>query len=323
MCNGYTQIDPANAFTLTKVNSLPGTTQSTVTAYRPYYRNETVANATNASTAAACSGNAATATSAGKCTGNAATATTLKTSRSLWGKSFDGSANVSGDIKDVGNIWDAANGGYIGFFQKNGNAGRIKMGVLGLGASYSGLNLDATYKLVIAGHAYATGHWYGDGSHLDYAEMRNIPEAQINVREAKEGEIITYDDTYAGRCAKEVGDGTMTIANKRLEKGCKIISDTFGFCLGKTDGRQTPIAVSGRVLVYPYENIEIYKSHIGDCVCSGPEGTVSIMTDEEKIKYPECIVGTISEIPTYDIWTCKDQYEDPIQVNGRIWIYVR
>ena len=32
------------------------------------------------------------------CSGNAATATTLKTSRSLWGNSFNGSADISGDI---------------------------------------------------------------------------------------------------------------------------------------------------------------------------------------------------------------------------------
>ena len=36
--------------------------------------------------------------------GNAATATKLQSPRTLWGKPFDGSADVSGDLKDVGNI---------------------------------------------------------------------------------------------------------------------------------------------------------------------------------------------------------------------------
>ena len=36
--------------------------------------------------------------------GNAATTTKLATPRTLWGKPFDGSANVSGDLTDVGNI---------------------------------------------------------------------------------------------------------------------------------------------------------------------------------------------------------------------------
>ena len=37
-------------------------------------------------------------------TGNAGTATKLQTARTLWGQSFDGTKNVSGDINNVGNI---------------------------------------------------------------------------------------------------------------------------------------------------------------------------------------------------------------------------
>jgi hypothetical protein len=47
------------------------------------------------------------------------------------------------------------------------------------------------------------------------------------------------------------------------------------------------------------------------------------MTQEEKIQYPECIIGTISEIPIYDVWHCGNKITKPIDVNGRIWIYVR
>ena len=84
-----------------------------------------------------------------------------------------------------------------------------------------------------------------------------------------------------GRCVYEVGDDTMELSTQRLQKGCSITSDTWGFIQGKTENAQTPIAVSGRVLAYPYEDREIFRNHIGDAVCSGPEGTVSIMTDEE------------------------------------------
>jgi hypothetical protein len=50
--NGYTQIDDlSEAFTITRVSSLPGTTQSTLTRYRPWYRDETVSNATYAASA--------------------------------------------------------------------------------------------------------------------------------------------------------------------------------------------------------------------------------------------------------------------------------
>ena len=42
--------------------------------------------------------------------GNASTATKLQTARTLWGRSFDGSANVSGDMTGVGNLTPSANG---------------------------------------------------------------------------------------------------------------------------------------------------------------------------------------------------------------------
>ena len=42
--------------------------------------------------------------------GNASTATKLRTARTLWGRSFDGSANVSGDMTGVGNVTPSANG---------------------------------------------------------------------------------------------------------------------------------------------------------------------------------------------------------------------
>ena len=179
------------------------------------------------------------------------------------------------------------------------------------------------WKIQISGAAHFTS-CYG-AVWNDYAEMRNVPEAQINILNFidKKGEIISRTYPYAGLCVCENGNGSMKITNARLQKGCKIISDTFGFCIGETENCKTPIAVTGRVLAYPYENIEIYKSHIGDFVCSGPNGTISIMSSEEAIKYPECIVGTISEIPAYTIWYCGNKDTKPINVNGRIWIYVR
>ena len=187
--------------------------------------------------------------------------------------------------------------------------------------SHSGTG-DTYWSIRIAGTAHFTTAYGAVWN--DYAEMRNVPEAQKNIHRIYDdkGEV-ERDYPYAGHCVYEIGDGTMELVNQRLAKGCKIISDTFGFCIGETKDCCTPIAVTGRVLVYPYEDIDNFKNHIGDCVCSGPNGTVSIMTDEEKIQHPECIVGTISEIPTYDIWYCGNKTTKPIDVNGRIWIYVK
>lgn len=139
----------------------------------------------------------------------------------------------------------------------------------------------------------------------DYAEYR-----KDNPKEEQE----------PGKCVREVGDGTLALTTKRLERGCEIISDTFGFAIGQDEenGYNTPIASNGRVLAYPYESIEEFASHIGYPVCSGPDGTVSIMTDEEEEKYPSRIIGTISEIPNYEEWG-----SGKVKVNGRVWIRIK
>ena len=113
----------------------------------------------------------------------------------------------------------------------------------------------------------------------------------------------------------ENGDDTLSLANERMIPACQLVSDTFGFAIGETDKCKTPLAVSGRALAYPYEDRNSYKP--GDAVCSGPNGTVSKMTQEEKVNHPECIIGYVSCIPTYETWGTGN-----VAVNGRIWIKV-
>ena len=121
-----------------------------------------------------------------------------------------------------------------------------------------------------------------------------------------------------GKCIIEVGDDTLKLSTKRLQPGAEIISDTFGFAIGETEECKTPIAVSGRVLVYPYEPLEKFRENIGKPVCSGPNGTVSIMTDEEYQKFGYCAIGTISAVPDYEVWGSGN-----VKVNGRVWIKVK
>ena len=134
----------------------------------------------------------------------------------------------------------------------------------------------------------------------------------------------TKEEIEPGRCIREVGDDTLILTTERLMRGCEIVSDTFGMAIGQSERCNTPTAASGRVLAYPYESLEEFKSHIGYCVCSGPNGTVSIMTEEEEEKYPGRIIGTISAVPDYDIWYCGDSKKpDEVKVNGRVWIRIR
>ena len=136
---------------------------------------------------------------------------------------------------------------------------------------------------------------------------------------------ITDNDIEPGRCIREIGEDKLELTTERLQRGCEIVSDTFGFAIGESKQAKTPTAVSGRVLAYPYEDREIFKTHLGWPVCSGPNGTVSLMTEEEEEKYPSRIIGTVSSVPDYEEWEVgggKDT-TPPIKVNGRIWIRVR
>ena len=152
--------------------------------------------------------------------------------------------------------------------------------------------------LGVAGNIYAN-QVYG-AVWNDYAECRESTEF-IN----------------AGYVVKENGDDTLSLADGRLIYGCSIVSDTFGFMIGETDKAHTPIAVSGRVLAYPYENREVFRSNIGCFVCSGPNGTVSLMDKEEVWNHPEAIIGQVSAVPDYEYWG------NNVKVNGRVWIKVR
>lgn len=67
------------------------------------------------------------------------------------------------------------------------------------------------------------------------------------------------DTISPGYVFHECSDGIMRRSTKRLEPGCKISSDTYGFAIGKTDVAETPIAVSGRVLAYPYKDKSEYE----------------------------------------------------------------
>lgn len=119
-----------------------------------------------------------------------------------------------------------------------------------------------------------------------------------------------------GTCVIEVGDDTLVASTERLQGGALIVSDTFGFAIGETDEAKTPIATSGRVLAYTFEPRESYSA--GDPVCSGPNGTVSKMTEQEVMMYPHKMIGTVSAIPDYEEWGTGK-----VKVDGRIWIQVR
>ena len=167
--------------------------------------------------------------------------------------------------------------------------------VYGTDANYtSGTNTSNTTV-----HIASNGGIYG-AVWNDYAEFRWSKQKNI-----KSGHVVI-----------ETGKGDLVLSSKRMQPGGNIVSDTYGFAIGETKKCKTPIAVSGRVLAYPYEDRDSYQA--GDPVCSGPNGTISKMTREEVREYPDRIIGTVSEIPDYEVWGTGN-----VKVNNRIWIKVK
>lgn len=133
----------------------------------------------------------------------------------------------------------------------------------------------------------------------DYAEFR------VSAEQVMSGQVVYSDNR-----------GELHKTTERLQAFEGVVSDTFGFAIGETDKAKTPLAVAGRVLVYP--DADRYTFHAGDAVCAGKFGTVSKMTREEIIAYPDRIVGIVSEIPEYETWGSGN-----VPVYNRIWIRVK
>ena len=177
---------------------------------------------------------------------------------------------------------------------------------------------------ILTGMTVGAEAWYIRVASNAIAESRRIWLAGNSVTNAvwndlaecrkSEVRIPGYAITQAGK-----------YTTKRLEPGCRITSDTWGFALGNEEDKdKMPVAISGRVLAYPYRPREEY--HLGDCVCSAPDGKVDIMTRQEIRDWPDCIIGIVNEIPNYEEWGSDEEDNTgrkKIKVNGRIWIDVK
>lgn len=182
---------------------------------------------------------------------------------------------------------------------------------------------DGDNFYIVLCNATSGNSWYIPSGGLDHSFRMNLTNGFIYVSKLygavwnDYAEFRNGDTIESGKCVVEVGDDTLITSTKRMMPGANITSDTFGFAIGETEQAKTPIAVSGRVLAYPYESREEFKKNIGRPVCSGPNGTVSIMTDEEYRNKGYCAIGTISAVPDYEEWGTGK-----VKVNGRVWIKV-
>lgn len=127
----------------------------------------------------------------------------------------------------------------------------------------------------------------------DYAEKRNI------LGYVKPGDVVC-----------ENGDGTLSLSTERLQFGAYVVTDTFGFVIGKEN--DIPVAVCGRALVsVSDENISV-----GDCLCAGIDGKAYVMSRQEIKDFPDRILGVVIEIPKYTEW-------NGVSINNRVWIKIK
>ena len=208
------------------------------------------------------------------------------------------------------NLEDATNSGSYWPWMRQTNSNTSKwfsFGTLGTSFYWIGSSTSRTDNGYDYGMEFNIANGYLTGCSRVYSAVWN-----------DYAEYRKSDITEPGRVVIENGDGTLSLSTKRLQRGAEVISDTFGFAIGETDECKTPIAATGRVLAYTYEPVEEYRSKTGWPVCSGPNGTVSIMTEEEEEKYPSRIIGTISEVPNYEEWGTGK-----VKTNGRVWIRIK
>lgn len=125
----------------------------------------------------------------------------------------------------------------------------------------------------------------------------------------------TVHQIEPGHCVCEKGDGKVCPSTKRLQKLPMIVSDTFGFSIGKINETDVPIAVCGRVLVFTDKPLKTFK--VGDWVCSGKNGKVSKMNFFERLFFADRRVGIVSSFPSQETWGSGN-----VSTKDRIWIRI-
>lgn len=215
-----------------------------------------------------------------------------------------GNSNVNAALNNInnyinGNIsvpkaTDATNTEYL----KTTAAGNGNYYILGIN------NTSSTNKSIYhatSGSANANGIYFNQTGVLfgaawnDFAEFRKC------------------ENVIPGTCVVEIGNGKLRKSDSYLLPAAGIISDTFGMIIGDQSKDSLPLAVAGRVLAFVEDRD---KLKVGDALKTAPNGKLAKMKRREIRKYPDRIVGYVSEFPTYEKW-------NTVPVNGRIWVKIK
>ena len=261
------------------------------------------------------------------------TGATLGTSTTRWGALYATSGNFSGSITAATGMYlkndnlvkgtapSESTGCVISFCEGAGVAAKNRIGMIYSYVTTSNVAVTRMYAYKPEKDSTSTAYLYtqyaADGTTKtgssteftatkvhgavwnDYAEFRNQDEK-----------------IEPGYCVTSSKNGKVYKTTKRMQYCEGIVSDTFGFSIGETENCKTPLAVTGRVLAFYNGDIDNYN--IGDVVCAGANGKIEKMTREEIKNYPDRIVGTVSEFPSYETWG-----DGNVPTANRIWIKVK
>jgi hypothetical protein len=121
------------------------------------------------------------------------------------------------------------------------------------------------------------------------------------------------DELVYGKCYYDTLEGAR-ICNIRCQKSViGIASDTYGFGVGKQEDA-APFAIAGWVLANVNQEYEP-----GDVLTNDENGNLTLMTDEEKCKFPERIVAIYKKKEKEKFWGPNNE----IEVKGRHWVKVK
>lgn len=213
----------------------------------------------------------------------------------MWMNEEDGSLKIAISSEETAAIFDQKTWGN---YTSESDIDLNTLSILGTNDSFN----TSSGALTVAGGVGIKGTLNADSISgaiwNDYAEYRE-----------------TVHQIEPGHCVCEKGDGKVCPSTRRLQKLPMIVSDTFGFSIGKINETDVPIAVCGRVLAYTDKPISKFK--IGDWVCAGKNGKISKMSFIERLLFPDRKVGIVSSFPSQETWGSGN-----VSTKDRIWIRV-
>ena len=135
--------------------------------------------------------------------GNAASATKLQTARTIWGQSFNGTGNVSGNMTGVGSI-DFANAsaitldvfGNVNLTTTSSNSWWVgRSGSYAIYVSHGSMNVgigttSVTYRLNVSGVAFATSGIFSNGYVSALGQNSSDARLKTNIRDFKATSLI-------------------------------------------------------------------------------------------------------------------------------------